>query len=163
MTKYIVIFIVLLVLTACVQQGTKKKTSKIDNSEATESKEVEQWTDEHGNVFTEKDGKTFINPAKYTKKGRVYKVFFYNKTSNVVHFTNNLKIQPNEFQIINLKDVDTLELDNGVTFMFGDYGLEIDDTQSQVSGLGGSFLDKYKVPDDAEWAFVIVPPGEGDG
>ena len=64
---------------------------------------------------------------------------------------------------IKLKDIDTLKLDNGVKFMFGEtYGLEIEDKQSQVSGLGGKFLDEYKVPDEAEWAFVIVPKGQGD-
>ena len=70
----------------------------------------------------------------------------------------------NESRVFNLKDVNTLELDNGVSFKFGDsYGIQIKDTKSQVSGLGGSFLDTYKVPKDVQWAFVIVPPGEGDG
>ena len=60
-------------------------------------------------------------------------------------------------------DTYTLELNNGVKFMFGEtYGLEIEDKNSQVSGLGGEFLVKYGVPDKAEWAFVIVPEGEGD-
>ena len=66
--------------------------------------------------------------------------------------------------MISIIDTDTLKLNNGIMFMFGEnYGLEVEDKKFQVSGLGGKFLDEYGVPDEAEWAFVIVPPGEGDG
>ena len=76
---------------------------------------------------------------------------------------NWLKIKPNEFKVFNLKDTDTLKLDNGIEFMFGaTFGLEVEDKKSQVVGLGGDFLEKYGVPDEAEWAFLIVPAGKGD-
>lgn len=169
MTKYIRIFIIFLTLSACGQKETEKKTPENVNEKTakseqkTESEKVEKWTDSNGNVFTEKGNEISIIPAKYNKTGKTYKVFIYNETSDEIGIIENLKIKPNEFRIFNLKDIDTLKLDNGVKFMFGEtYGLEIEDKQSQVSGLGGKFLDEYKVPDEAEWAFVIVPIGKGD-
>lgn len=128
-----------------------------------EKPKEKKWIDSHGNVFIEKGTEVSIIPAKYNKTGKTYRVFIFNETSDEIGIIENLKINPNEFKVFNLKDTDTLKLDNGVKFMFGEtYGLEIDDKKSQVSGLGGKFLDEYKVPDDAEWAFVIVPVGKGD-
>lgn len=123
----------------------------------------ERWIDENGNVFMQKGNEVSITPAKYQKTGKTYKLFIFNETSNEIQVSSRLKIQPNEFKVFNLVDTDTLELNNGVKFMFGEtYGLEIEDKKSQVSGLGGEFLVKYGVPYEAEWAFVIVPEGEGD-
>ena len=156
-------------LSACGQKETEKKTTEIVNEKSaeseqkTESKKVEKWTDSNGNVFTEKGNEISIIPAKYNKTGKTYKVFIYNETSEEIGIIENLKLKPNEFRVFNLKDIDTLKLNNGVKFMFGEtYGLEIEDKKSQVSGLGGEFLEKYGVPDKAEWAFVIVPVGKGD-
>ncbi|UAB75582.1 hypothetical protein [Mesoflavibacter sp. SCSIO 43206] len=169
MTKYIKIFIVLLTLTACGQKETEKKTPENVNEKSAESEQksdsekVEKWTDSNGNVFIEKGNEISIIPAKYNKTGKTNKVFIYNETSNGIGIIGNLKIKPNEFKVFNLKDTDTLKLENGVKFMFGEtYGLEVEDKKSQVSGLGGKYLDIYKVPDYAEWAFVIVPIGDGD-
>lgn len=36
------------------------------------------------------------------------------------------------------------------------------DPKNQVCGLGGEFLQKYGVPEKAEFAFTIKPPGEGE-
>ena len=33
---------------------------------------------------------------------------------------------------------------------------------SELSGIGGEYWKKYNVPDDVEYGFVIVKPGEGD-
>ena len=129
----------------------------------TEMTKEERWTDESGNAFIQKGNEVSIIPAKYDKTGKTYKVFIFNETSNEIRVSKKLKIQPNEFKVFNLVDTDTLELNNGVKFMFGEtYGLEVEDKNSQVSGLGGKYLDIYKVPNDAEWAFVIVPTGNGD-
>ena len=128
-----------------------------------EMSKEERWTDSHGNVFIQKGNEVSIIPAKYDKTGKTYKVFIFNETSGEIGISEKLKIQPKEFKVFNLIDTDTLGLDNGVKFMFGEtYGLEIEDKKSQVSELGGEFLVKYGVPDEAEWAFVIVPEGEGD-
>lgn len=128
-----------------------------------EMEKEERWTDEHGNVFIQKGNQVSIIPAKYEKTGKTYKVFIFNETSNEIQVSERLKIQPNEFKVFNMVDTDTLELNNGVKFLFGEtYGLEIEDKKSQVSGLGAEFLVKYGVPDEAEWAFVIVPEGQGD-
>lgn len=120
-------------------------------------------TDSNGNVFFQKGNEVSIIPAKYNKTGKTYRVFIFNETSNEIGIIQNLKINPNKSKVFNLKDSDTLKLDNGVKFMFGEtYGLEIEDNKSQVGGLGGVFLNEYKVPEDAQWAFVIVPEGKGD-
>jgi len=169
MTKYIRIFIIFLIFSACGQKETEKKTPEnvnekfAESEQQTESQKEEKWTDSNGNVFIEKGNEISIIPAKYNKTGKTYKVFIYNETSDEIGIIENLKINPNEFKVFSIRDTDTLKLNNGVKFMFGEtYGLEIEDKKSQVSGLGGKFLDEYKVPDDAEWAFVIVPEGKGD-
>ncbi len=129
----------------------------------TEKPKEKKWTDFHGNVFIEKGNEISIIPAKYNKTGKTHRIFIFNETSSEIGVISNLKIKPNEFKVFNLQDIDTLKLDNGVKFMFGEtYGLEVEDKKSQVSGLGGEFLKKYGVPDEAQWAFVIVPVGEGD-
>lgn len=47
--------------------------------------------------------------------------------------------------------------------MFGEtFGLEVEDKKSQVSGLGGKYLTDYGVPNEIDFAFVIVPVGKGD-
>lgn len=167
--KYIQIFIILFTLSACGQYESEKKTPKNVNEYFSKSEnpiepQIEKkWTDSNGNIFIEKGNEISIIPAKYNKTGKSYNVFIYNETSNEIGIIENLKIKPNEFRVFNLKDTDTLKLDNGVRFMFGEtYGLEIEDKESQVSGLGGKYLEKYGVPDKAEWAFVIVPAGKGD-
>ena len=169
MKKYIQILIIFLVFFACGKKETKKKTPKNMNGNSTMSEQQikpekeERWTDKYGNIFIQKGKDVSIIPAKYEKTGKSYKVFVLNETSNEIKVSEKLKIQPNEFKVFNMVDTDTLELNNGVKFMFGEtYGLEIEDKKSQVSGLGGEFLEKYGVPDEAEWAFVIVPEGEGD-
>ncbi|WP_298902638.1 hypothetical protein [uncultured Psychroserpens sp.] len=134
-----------------------------NTEQSTNSQNEKKWTDSNGNVFIEEGNEISIIPANYNKNGKTYKVFIYNETSDEIGIIENLKIRPSEFKIFNLKDTDTLELDNGVKFMFGEtYGLEVADKKSQVNGLGGKFLDEYKVPDEVEWAFVIVPAGKGD-
>lgn len=169
MTKYFQVLLILLILSACGQKETEKKATENLNEKVAESEKQaefqkeEKWTDLNGNVFIQKGIEVSIIPAKYSKTGKTYKVFVYNETSNEIGIIESLKINPNEFKVFNLKDTDTLKLDNGVKFMFGEtYGLEIEDKKSQVSGLGGKFLEKYGVPDEAEWAFVIVPIGKGD-
>jgi len=90
-------------------------------------------------------------------------VFIFNETSNEIKVSERHKLQPNEFKVFDIVDTDTIELDNDLKFMFGEtYGLEIEDIKSQVSELGDEILVKYEVPDEAEWAFVIVPVGKGD-
>ena len=169
MTNYIQIILIFLSLTACGQLEGDNRTSEIGNEsiadlkQQPESEKEGRWTDSNGNDFVEKGNEIFINPTKYYKSGKIYKVFICNETSNQIGVVKGLKIKPSEFKVFSLKDTDTLTLDNGVRFMFGEtYGLEIEDKNSQVSGLGGKYLDIYNVPDDAEWAFVIVPIGDGD-
>ena len=173
-TKWLVFIITiltffLLIYSTFFQNTRAKKHSEktneiiIKTEQPIETKKENKWTDSNGNVFIEKGNEVLIIPAKYNKTGKTYRVFIFNQTSNEIGIIENLKINPNEFKVFNLKDTDTLKLGNGVKFMFGEtYGLEIEDKKSQVSGLGGKFLDEYKVPDDAEWAFVIVPVGKGD-
>ena len=129
----------------------------------TEMTSEERWTDEHGNIFIQKRDEISIFPANYNNTGKTYSIFIFNETATEISVSEKIKIQPNEFKIIDLVDTDTLELSNGIKFMFGEtYGLEVEDKKSQVSGLGEEFLAKYGAPEKVKWAFVIVPEGEGD-
>jgi hypothetical protein len=164
----ILTFIVLIYSTffqeTCQTEKSEKTNRLIKQTEQLiETKKENRWTDSNGNVFIEKGNEVSIIPAKYNITGKTYKVFIYNETPEEIGIIETLTIRPNKFRVFNLKDTDTLKLNNGVKFMFGKtYGLEIEDKKSQVSGFGGKFLEKYGVPDNAEWAFVIVPKGEGD-
>jgi hypothetical protein len=129
----------------------------------TQSQKVEKYIDSNGNIFTEKGNEVFIVPTAYEKTKKLYKIFLYNETSNNVGITKEFKIKPKEFRVFNLSDTDTLKLDIGVKFMFGKtHGLEVEDKKSQVNGLGGKYLTNYGVPNEIDWAFVIVPAGKGD-
>ena len=156
-------------ISACGQKPAENKTSEnvdinlVVSEQKIKSQKEEKWTDSIGNVFIEKGNEISIIPAKYNKTGKTYKLFIYNETFSEIGISENIKIGSNEFRVVNLKDTDTLKLDNGVKFYFGEhYAIEVEDRNSQVSGLGGEFLEKYGVPDEAEWAFVIVPVGKGD-
>lgn len=118
---------------------------------------------DNGNHFIEKGNRLFIVPSNYIVIGKRYNIFLYNDTTKEVGITKGLNIRPNQFKIINMRESDSLILNNGIKFTFADEdGLEITDEKSQISGLGGDFLDDYGVPEKVEWAFVIVPAGKGD-
>ena len=124
---------------------------------------VEKYTDKHGNIFIKNGENLSIIPAKYTKEGKTHQIFIYNETEGEVGVIKNITIAPDEFIIANLVDTTVLELDNGVKFKFGEtYGLEVVDKEQQVCGLGEEYLERYKISDEIEWAFVIVPKGKGD-
>jgi len=128
-----------------------------------EKPKEKKLTDSYGNVFIEKGTEVSIIPAKYNKTGKKYKVFLYNETTENIKIIEDLIIKPREFKVFNISDKDTLKLENGVKFMFGEtYGLEVEDKKSQVSGLGGKYLTDYGVPNKIDFAFVIVPIGKGD-
>ncbi|AXT59263.1 DUF4844 domain-containing protein [Aquimarina sp. AD10] len=128
-----------------------------------EQPKEKKWTDSHGNIFIEKGTEVSIIPVKYDKTGKKYKVFLYNETTKNIGIIEGLIIKPKEFKVFNVTDTDTLKLENGVKFMFGEtYGLEVEDKKSQVSGLGGKYLTDYGVPNEIDFAFVIVPVGKGD-
>ena len=122
-----------------------------------------RYFDSYGNEFVEKGNELSIIPAEYKKTGQVYKIFLYNETKNDIGLIDKIKIKPNEYTTVNLVDTSVLSLDSGVKFFFGEtHGLQVDDKKNTVSGIGGEYLEKYNVPEDVEFAFVIVPEGEGD-
>lgn len=128
-----------------------------------EKSKEKKWTDLYGNIFIEKGTEVSIISAKYDKTGKKYKVFLYNETTENVGIIKDLIIKPGEFKVFKISDTDTLKLDNGVKFMFGEtFGLEVEDKKSRVSGLGGKYLTDYCVPNEIDFAFVIVPVGKGD-
>lgn len=105
----------------------------------------------------------YLIDNEYEKTGKAYPVFIYNTTDSIISTDRSITIKPNEHKMFELTDSESIHLNIGVVFILNEMeGLEIVDKKSQVSGLGGSFLDKYNVPDSAEYAFIIVNPGEGD-
>ncbi|CAL2104419.1 conserved protein of unknown function [Tenacibaculum sp. 190130A14a] len=127
------------------------------------AKNENRYSDNHGNHFIEKGNRLFIVPSTYIIIGNRHNIFLYNESSNDVEITKELKIKPNHFRILNMRETDSLILNNRIKFTFNDDNeLEIEDNNSQISGLGGEFLNDYKVPNGVEWAFVIVEPNKGD-
>lgn len=125
-------------------------------------KNENRYTDKLGNVIIEKGDEIYIIPAKYEKTGASYKVFLRNETDRTVSIKDKFTLNPNEEQIIDFVDTDSILFDFGAKIYFGETGLEVDDKNSELAGIGGEYWEKYKVPDDVEYGFVIVPPEEGD-
>ena len=125
-------------------------------------KKENRYTDKHGNVIIEKGDETYIIPAEYEKTGASYKIFLRNETENPVIIKDKFTLKPNEEKIFEFVDTDSILFDIGAKIFFGDTGLEIEDKKGELAGIGGEYWEKYNVPDDVEYGFVIVPPGEGD-
>ena len=125
-------------------------------------KKETRYTDKHGNIIIEKGDKISIIPAEYVKTGASYKIFLRNETEKTIVIKDKFTLDPNEEKIFKFVDTDSILLDIGPEIYFGEYGLETDDKEGQLAGIGGEYWEKYKVPDDVEYGFVIVPPGEGD-
>lgn len=127
------------------------------------AKNERRYSNDYGNCFIDKGNRIFVVSPDYVIIGDRHDIFLYNETANDVEVAKDLKIKPNHFRILNMRETDSLILKNGIKFTFGnDNELEVVDANSQVSGLGGEFLNHYGVPEEVNWAFVIVPPNEGD-
>ena len=121
-----------------------------------------RYKDKHGNEIIEKGDETFIIPAEYKKTGASYKIFLRNETDKPVSIKNKFTLKPNDEKIFKFVDTDSILFDFGPKIYFGDTGLEVDDKKGELAGIGGEYWEKYKVPEDVEYGFVIVPLGEGD-
>ena len=121
-----------------------------------------RYTDKHGNIIIEKGDEISIIPAKFDKTGEFYNIFLLNKTDISVIIIDKFTLNPGEARTFKFTDTDSMVFDIGPKIYFGEYGLETEDKKGQLSGIGGDYWKKYNVPDDVEYGFVIVPPGEGD-
>jgi hypothetical protein len=107
--------------------------------------------------------KTTIEPETYKATGKVYNIFIYNYTENSIRANEKITIKPNESYIFKIPDTMGIALDNGIQFFFGETeGLEVIDNNRQVSGLGGDVLERLNAPEDTDFGFYILNPGEGD-
>jgi hypothetical protein len=125
-------------------------------------KKENSFFDKQGNEFIEKEEKLHIIPAEYQKTGELYKIFLYNQTDRMVTIENTFALQVGEKKVFKFADTDSILLDIGSKIYFGDNGLETEDKENQIAGIGGEYWKIYHVPDDVEYGFVIVPPGQGD-
>ena len=119
-------------------------------------------TDKEGNTIIKKGEKTSIIPAQYIQKRVSYKMFLRNESKNTVSIVDRFTLKPNEEKTFEFTDVDSIFLDNGIKIYFGETGLEVEDKKGELAGIGGEYWEKYNVPDDVEYGFIIVPPYEGD-
>jgi hypothetical protein len=125
-------------------------------------KNENSYKDKHGNEIIEKGKKTFIIPAEYKKTGASYKIFLRNETDKSVNIKDKFTLKPNEEKIFKFADTDSILCDIGPKIYFNNSGLVTEDKKSELAGIGGEYWEKYKVPDDVEYGFVIVKPGDGD-
>lgn len=121
-----------------------------------------RYKDKHGNEIIEKGDEIYIIPAEYEKTGASYKIFLRNETDKPVNIKDKFTLKPNDEKIFEFVDTDSIIFDIGIKIFFGETGLEVDDEKGELAGIGGEYWEKYKVPDDVEYGFVIVPPDEGD-
>lgn len=104
-----------------------------------------------------------INPKAYRNNGKLYRIFIYNETDNLITANENINLKPNESYTFLIPDTMGIALNNGIQFFIGETeGLEVIDNRIQVAGLGEEWLDKLNVPKDTDWAFSILHYGEGD-
>lgn len=125
-------------------------------------KKENRYKDKHRNEIIEKGDKTYIIPAEYEKTGALYKIFLRNETEKTVNIKDKFSLKPNEEKIFEFIDTDSLLFDIEPKIFFGKNGLEVDDKKAELAGIGGEYWEKYNVPDDVEYGFVIVPQGKGD-
>ena len=92
-----------------------------------------------------------------------YTIYLRNETHKNIRIKDNLTIEPNQSVVLNLDDTNDLSLDNGVVFRLSENeDLETIDPKNQVSGIGEEYDEKYGIPKDVTWAFVILNENEGD-
>tara|TARA_R110000751_G_scaffold307527_1_gene429255 strand:- start:61 stop:498 length:438 start_codon:yes stop_codon:yes gene_type:complete len=125
-------------------------------------KNENRYKDKHGNEIIEKGDETYIIPAEYEKTGASYEIFLRNETDKPVNIKGKFTLKPNDEKIFEFVDKDSIIFDIGTKIFFGETGLEVDDKKGELAGIGGEYWEKYKVPEDVEYGFVIVPAGEGD-
>jgi hypothetical protein len=125
-------------------------------------KNENRYKDKHGNEIIEKGEETFIIPTEYEKTGTIYKIFLRNETDKPVNIKDKFTLKPNEEKIFEFIDKDSILFDIGPKIYYGENGLEVDDKKGELAGIGGEYWEKYNVPEDVEYGFVIVKPGEGD-
>ena len=118
-------------------------------------KNANRYKDKLGNEI-------YIIPAEYEKKETLYKIFLLNETDKTVNIKGRFSLKTNEKKIIEFADTDSILFDIGPKIYFGDNGLEVEDKKGELAGIGGEYWEKYNVPDDVEYGFVIVKLGEGD-
>ena len=107
--------------------------------------------------------KETIEPATYNATGKVHNIFIYNETKNSIIANQKITIKPNESFVFKIPDTMGIALNNGIQLFFGETeGLEVIDNKIQVAALGGEWLEKFNVPESADWAFTILNSGEGD-
>jgi len=114
------------------------------------------------NLNHNKEG-AYIKTDKHQKTEENYNVFIYNETDKDISSRIGVIIEPRSHYIFKLVDTDSIILNNKIKFFLGETdGLEVKDELNQVSGLGGTYLKTYMVPDFVDWAFTILVNGKGD-
>ncbi|WP_206512835.1 hypothetical protein [Flagellimonas beolgyonensis] len=127
-----------------------------------EKKGPKKYKNKHGNEIIERGHESYVMPEEYLKTGASYKIFLRNNTDKIVTIKDKFTLGPNEDKVFLFVDTDSISFDIGAEIYFGEYGLEISDKKSQIAGIGGEYWEKYNVPNNVEYGFVIVPKGEGD-
>jgi len=127
-----------------------------------EKKARKKYKNKHGNGIIEEGHESYLIPDEYLKIGASYKIFLRNETDKIVTIKDKFILKPNEDKVFPFVDTDSISFDIGPKIYFGEYGLEISDKKSQIAGIGGEYWEKYNVPNNVEYGFVIVPTGEGD-
>ena len=127
-----------------------------------EKKAPKKYKNKRGKEIIEKGHESYTIPADYLKNGASYKIFLRNNTDKIITIKDKFTLGPNEEKTFPFVDTDSISFDIGPKIYFGEYGLEISDKKSQIAGIGGEYWKKYNVPNNVEYGFVIVPPGEGD-
>lgn len=125
-------------------------------------KKENRYKDKLGNEIIEKKDEIYVIPSEYKKTATSYKIFLRNETGDTVNIIGKFTLKTNEEIIIEFLDTDSIIIDKGPKIYFGDNGLEVEDKKGELAGIGGDYWKIYNVPDDVEYGFVIVNPGEGD-
>ena len=92
-----------------------------------------------------------------------YLLTIYNETDQVIITDEYVKIEPDAFQTFyfGIKR-SSIILYNGVEFHDRQGAVETIDKENRVSCLGGGYFKKYGIPASVDFAFLILPPGQGD-
>ena len=94
-------------------------------------------------------------------------IYLINESESAIEVngaSQSVALSPNERLMFCVRERGMLSIDGHILLATTHDGyVEVTDPRIQVSGIGGEFLKTYSVPESADFAFSILPPGEGDG
>jgi len=111
------------------------------------------------------DSKNVSNKSDELRRQSTEQIGLINETSSAVLIGANNEhtlLMPDDSIVIGLAGDGSLKLGDNISIQLHEEGVEVVDPQACLAGLGPEALEKSKIAAAVDFAFALVPPGEGD-